>query len=435
MPPDRPTSIRYLVLVLLGLAAATAYLTRHCLAVANTTIQEELAINNEQFGILYAAFSLGYLLFQIPGGWVGQHLGTRKTMPLLAVAWSACTAITASLYTLGSLTAARFAFGLAQAGLIPNQAEVVQDWFPVRFRATASSVITTSMSVGSAGTMAMTAALLIDYPWRTVLWWYSLVGVAWAIAFYLLFRTRPEQHPWTNRAEQELIRDDADGRGQPQSGSNTAAGGWLLMLGSVSIWALAIGLFFKAAGYNFFVTFFPAFLEYAYGIKKVEAGMLTTWPLVGVAVGSLTAGFITDWIYRRTRSKRISRCGVSIVALTLTALFLLLSLTTRTAGGLATVIAMGAFFSAMSLPCTWAAVIDVGGNRSGVVMGMVNCIGNLAGVILTPLIGRLIDHIRATDGNWNHVIYLLAGFYLTSGACWLFVQPDRPLETPKRPLG
>jgi sugar phosphate permease len=49
------------VLGLLALAASSAYLTRHCLAVANTTMQEELHFNNEQFGYLYGAFSLGYL--------------------------------------------------------------------------------------------------------------------------------------------------------------------------------------------------------------------------------------------------------------------------------------------------------------------------------------------------------------------------------------
>ena len=60
---------------------ASAYLTRHGLAVANTTIQEELGFNNQDFGWLYGAFSLGYLLFQVPGGWFGQKFGTRPTLP------------------------------------------------------------------------------------------------------------------------------------------------------------------------------------------------------------------------------------------------------------------------------------------------------------------------------------------------------------------
>ncbi|MFT5468831.1 MAG: sugar phosphate permease [Verrucomicrobiales bacterium] len=56
-----PTRIRYVVLPFLAFAAASAYLTRHGLAAANTTMQEGLGFNNEQFGLLYIAFSLGYL--------------------------------------------------------------------------------------------------------------------------------------------------------------------------------------------------------------------------------------------------------------------------------------------------------------------------------------------------------------------------------------
>src|SRR5690242_10599753 len=86
---------RWGVLLLLAVAAACAYLTRHALAVANTTIQAELGIDNEQFGYLYGAFSLGYMLFQIPGGAVGQRLGIRSALPMFAILWSLMTFATA----------------------------------------------------------------------------------------------------------------------------------------------------------------------------------------------------------------------------------------------------------------------------------------------------------------------------------------------------
>ena len=56
---ERPTPVRLAVLVLLATASGSAYLTRHCLAVANTTIQKELGFNNEQMGLILGAFSLG----------------------------------------------------------------------------------------------------------------------------------------------------------------------------------------------------------------------------------------------------------------------------------------------------------------------------------------------------------------------------------------
>lgn len=55
---DKPTRVRSRVLPLLAFAAASAYLTRHGLAVANTTMQEELHFNNEQFSYLNSAFPM-----------------------------------------------------------------------------------------------------------------------------------------------------------------------------------------------------------------------------------------------------------------------------------------------------------------------------------------------------------------------------------------
>lgn len=118
------------VILLLAAAAVSAYLTRHALAVANTTIQLELGLSNEQFGYLYAAFSLGYMLFQIPGGWVGQKLGSRLALAMFAVLWSVMTLATAVVTTLTALVVVRFLFGVAQAGLIPTQGRYCWIGFP-----------------------------------------------------------------------------------------------------------------------------------------------------------------------------------------------------------------------------------------------------------------------------------------------------------------
>ncbi|MDE2965622.1 MAG: MFS transporter, partial [Acidobacteriota bacterium] len=52
----KPSGVRHGVLGLLALAAASAYLTRHCIAVANTTIQRELQFTTEQMGWILSAF-------------------------------------------------------------------------------------------------------------------------------------------------------------------------------------------------------------------------------------------------------------------------------------------------------------------------------------------------------------------------------------------
>ncbi|GIS60000.1 MAG: hypothetical protein CM1200mP2_22250 [Planctomycetaceae bacterium] len=63
-----PLYLRIVVLVMVSLASSSAYLTRHCPAVANTTIQAELNLDSEDMGYVFSLFALGYMIFQIPGG-------------------------------------------------------------------------------------------------------------------------------------------------------------------------------------------------------------------------------------------------------------------------------------------------------------------------------------------------------------------------------
>ena len=124
-----PRPLHGSVLILLALASSSAYLTRHCLAVANTTIQKELDLNSEQMGYVFSLFALGYMIFQIPGGVVGLRIGTRNALPLFSVLWSVITVWSSLVYSLVPLLASRLTFGLAQAGLVPNTAQVIKDWF------------------------------------------------------------------------------------------------------------------------------------------------------------------------------------------------------------------------------------------------------------------------------------------------------------------
>ena len=186
---EQPSHARYLVVGLIASGAVSLYITRHVLAVTNEEIKRELSIGSTEMGAVMSLFSLGYLLFQVPGGWLGQKIGTRMTMPGLSTVWSLCTVVTAAVSSLGAMIASRFVFGLAQAGLVPNSAKVVKDWFPVAIRGKASSVCAMAMSLGGVITISLTSYLLKDHGWREIFRAYSLVGVVWAIAFYFFFRT------------------------------------------------------------------------------------------------------------------------------------------------------------------------------------------------------------------------------------------------------
>lgn len=420
-------------MVLVSLASATAYLTRQALAPAATTIQAETGISSEQMGYVLSVMSIGYFAGQIPGGWLGTRFGTRFALPFLCVGWSLFTCVFAAMSSWWGFVSVRILFGVMQAGLVPNSAKVVKDWFPLARRGLASAANASAMSVGGALTMALTAVLLESFSWRWTFVMLAGVSLIWAGGFYLLFRTKPEEHPWVNEDEVALIHSgDTEAEKVAVSSSDRQTDAQPTFrehaygaLSSVSMWALCIQSAFRAAAYQMFVTWFPAFLEKGYGVTRESAGIMASSPLIGVVFGALAGGVIIDWLMVRTGSKFISRCGVAIVTMGLSGLLCLMASWTPDPTWLVAAMAFGAFFSGLGGPAAWAATMDIAGRQTALVMALMNMGGTLGGFSLPIVVGYMIGDIERTGGDWNQVLYLIAAIYWIAGLSWFFVNPKK----------
>lgn len=455
---DGPLNGAQLVVIgLLGLAAGSAYLTRHCIAVANTTILKELKLTEEQMGWVLGVFSAGYFAFQIPGGWLGNRIGTRKAYSLISVLWSLFTVWSSLCFSWLTLLASRIAFGSAQAGMVPISAKIVSDWFHENRRGVCSAVIAASMSIGGVIAMRLTAELMEHFHWRHIFQAYSLVGIVWAAGFWWFFRTYPDEHPWLRgerivaerreppgleRVESESDVDprlgraacaapllDEDASGEAEVAQPTEPVNWQRLLRNRTILAINIQSMFRAAGYWLFVTWFPAFLEYRFEVSATRAGVLATWPLAGVVVGTMLGGFTVDRLLATASNKKASRVGVAAVSLLTCGALSLASAWSPNANSFVMLMSLGAVFSGAANPAAWAATMDVAGKNTAVVMGMMNMAGTVGGFTMPVLLGYMIGDIKKTGGDWNNVVYLVAAIYLAAAVSWLFVDPDDASET------
>ncbi len=311
---NMPTRVRYLVLALLALAPASAYLTR-VISSANTTIAEEFQASDAVMGDVMAGFALGYFVSQIPGGLLANSWGVRRTLPLISMAWSLCAFLSTFAASPNELWMARVAIGVAQAGLVPCCAQVLSQWYPVSRRGIASSVMTGAMQLGGITATELTARLLgplgLAEPCRSPI---RRRGAAWAVVFFLWFRNRPEEHRQVNLAERKLIeygRESETSPDRPAAATVPKSHEWLhLMLrfsASFSVWAFFILAVFRAYAYVFYTTWCPAFLEKAYGLSKLDSASLTTWPLWTLGIGGLVSGYVVDAVmvpHRKSLAER-----------------------------------------------------------------------------------------------------------------------------------
>ncbi len=437
-PP--PTRVRYLVLATLCTAAVMAYIHRNALAVPVERIRAELHIDSKDMGYILSSFYLGYALFQIPGGFLADLLGTRVALPLIAVAWSSALALMSLADGFYGLFVLHLFNGMAQAAIFPCCVKTFSHWFPESERAFPSGMLGGFMSVGGALSTAIAGALLGVMDWRAMFALLALPGLGFALAVYAWFRDRPEVHAWVNESERwqiagarqsapsaQVMEDPVARRmglaGAPHSGL------WRACLCSPALWLVCGQQFFRAAAYVFYGTWFPTFLQQARGASQSESGFLTSLPLLGVVAGSITGGVVMDQIFRITGRRNLSRKGMALVGVGGAAAFLGLAYCFPDPWTTLLFVVCSAFFAGTSGPAGYTVTIDLGGKQVATVFSIMNMAGNV-GAMCLPVVVQ--EWIVAPHG-WDAALIFLAGLYAAATVCWSLVVVRGPIirEEPK----
>lgn len=412
-----PTKVRFQVIAWLTGAAALAYLCRNSLGIAESQIRADLGFTLTQSGYMMGAFFWSYAFLQVPTGAFSHKYGTRIALPLFAIAWSVTTLATGLSPGLGLLIAAQLLMGVAQAGIFPASTNTINYWMPMAHRSIGCGILSAGMQVGAIVSSVLMGFLLSVIGWR---WSFALIsplGVIWAIEFYLRFRDRPELAPNANDAERRLIVADRPSQQIVAAEDEFGPTDWKAVLLHPGLWLIHGQQICRSAGYMFFASWFPTFLQQTRGVSIAQSGMMQSVVLAGALLGGLLGGVLTDWLWRRTGNLWISRSGVGTLALGGCAVLILGSWFVENANFAIGLLAIGVFFAQLAGPAMFAAVIDVSGARVAQVLGAVNMTGNLAVAACPILVGFLFER----TANWNLVLVLFAGIYLIGAVCWALV--------------
>src|SRR6516165_2830173 len=125
MPKGR-THIRWEMLFLISLMYLITYLDRVSISNAAPLLVREFGFSPAKLGIVFSAFVWAYALFQVPGGWLGDHFGPRKTLTLIMGYRALIALLTTRATSLGSLWGIRFALGMGEAGAFPTATRAMQ---------------------------------------------------------------------------------------------------------------------------------------------------------------------------------------------------------------------------------------------------------------------------------------------------------------------
>jgi sugar phosphate permease len=454
--PGPATWVRYQVLGALCLLGLLAYVHRVGFSSAGTYLKTDLGLSTAEWGYVMSAFLVGYALLEVPWGLLGDWLGARHLLTIMALAWSALTAaIPLVVFLPGSaapwlplflLLLLRFLFGAVQAGIYPAISRVLTDWMPTQERATATGGVWMCSRLGGFLAPLLMVGLIADLglSWEDAMILTAGLGLIWSAAFWPWFRNRPEEMRGVNAAE----------LGRITSGRAASAAGhvrFFRLLVSRSVWALCFMYGFGGFSASFFITLLPNYLRDQRGLSADQMKWLQALPLGCGVVACLLGGVISDWMIRGTGNRKWGRRLSGMVGHALAGVAILATIGAHDVPTLAVLLSLTFFFNDLAMGPAWAACADIGERYAGTLGGAMNMIGNLFAALGAVVAGSLFDQefvVRLPDlaGGWadhvlvgNELVFVVfAGSFWLAALCWLGVDVTRPLtgvidEKPKSP--
>ncbi len=416
--PERPTRVRYWVIVFAVALAVVTYVDRVCISSATISIQHDLNLSEVQMGWVFAAFGLAYALFEMPGGYLGDWMGPRKVLMRIVLWWSFFTAATGWVWSFKSIVVTRFLFGAGEAGCFPNVTKAFSTWLPQEEKERAQSIMWLSARWGGAFTPPLVVWVMTRVGWRHTFEVFGGLGVIWAVLFYRWYQNDPLKNPKLNAGERELLQRsalNAEGHGDVP---------WGRFLASRQVWMLCWQYFCLSYGWYFYITWLPKYLREGRHLTLAGSAWLGVLPLFCGGLGNPAGAFVTGLLAPRLGTAQARRV-LAYIGFSGASGFLVFS--TRVSDPLMAMLSIGlaSFCNDLVMPGTWAAAMDVGGKFAGTLSGAMNMWGNVGGLLCPLAIGYML---RWTHNNWNVTFYVSAAIYLAGIVFWAFLDPVTPLE-------
>jgi ACS family D-galactonate transporter-like MFS transporter len=406
------TSVRWRIFLLILLIVAINYVDRASLSVAMPAISQEFGIDAAAQGVIFSSFFWSYALMQIPGGWLADRYGPRRTIAGATILWGAFQALGALATGSFGLLLARLGLGFAEGPTFPSGGKLNAVWLPAQERGRGAVLIDGGAPLGTAfGGLIVAGLMGVSGSWRAAFVVAGLGTVAAGAFAYWYIRDNPGEHPSTNEAEARYIERKHAKEDEFLTANQVGRMNFAGFLRFRSFWGMLLGwVGFNLVFYGL-VTWAPNYLAQERHLSLAGVGSATFVIFGAGFVGEIVGGFLSDsWKERGGSPNLVMRTvlGISAALTTLSTFFLAFVSSPVAAVAL---LASTLFFSRWgglywSIP---SILTDRG--RVGVLGGIMNFAGNIAGILVPIVVGVIVQ----VTGSY----FLALMFFSASGVLYL----------------
>lgn len=376
------------------------YMDRVVISSALPVIREEFNISLAAMGGILSAFSWGYALFQLPGGWLGDRIGPRRALTVIVTWWSIFTSVTALSWNALSMSVFRFLFGMGEAGAFPIATRSLSRWMLPTERGYAQGVTHAGSRLGAAFTPPIVVTLIAAYGWRAPFFVFGLLGILWAVLWFWYYRDTPDEHSAVNEAERALIRANLP---KPRAATSRDIP-WKAILSSPNLWVLSTMYFCYGYCLNVYLQWFPTYLNSHRGFDLKAMGFYASLPLLAGTAGDLLGGWVSDWLGKSTGNLRLARKVVAVTGFLIAAAFIMPATFTDNPYYCVWYTCVAVFGLELTVGVSWAIPLDIGADFAGSVSAVMNTCGNIGGAVSPLALAYLVKAY-----GWNRPFVVAAG--------------------------
>ena len=400
-------SLRSWVIILLsGLAGMLFYIDRQALSVLKTTLKDDWALTDVNYGWLVAAYMIPYTIFYLISGRLIDRWGTRIMMPIFLAGMAVATVGSGLAVGLWSFGATRVLLGVAEAGIIPAVMVAIVAWFPVNLRGTATTLNKPLTVAGPILVVPFAAWMSAHYGWR---WAFIVPGVlsgAVAVAWWFTDRGAPAETALGTPRELPSFRT---------------------VLARKDIRGVLLARILTDPLWFFLMFWQPGFLQEELGVSLVDFGRLGWIPAATSLLGIMALGFTSDVLVRRGVAPARSRVRILIYAAALAPALIALTWTHSISVSLA-LLSLVQVMAASWLSFTGLLLSDLVPPRMvGTTVAVMSALGATAGLLLNLVAGPLIEAF-----GYNHLLAAGALLHpLAALVLWrAYLRPAAPHTSP-----
>ncbi len=302
-------SYKTLVLGLLLSAYTFNFIDRTIISTIGPKIREDLNLTNTQMGALGGLyFALLYTLLGIPIARLAERFSRVWIISIALVVWSGFTALCGTASSFVTLAAYRFGVGVGEAGCSPPSHSLISDYFEPKRRASALSIYSFGIPLGTMIGAVAGGWLAETFSWRVAFMIVGLPGVLIAILVKVLMKEPPRGH--ADLEEKAKLAEDVTA---PALAPTPAVKGsfaneikeLLSVAGTLfTKWPvvnMVLGVTIASFGSYGGGAFVPQYFNSAFHLNLAQVGLITG--LVGgfsSGVGTLAGGFVSDRLSKRS---------------------------------------------------------------------------------------------------------------------------------------